>query len=1019
MGMHQMLGPSFGAGADYEIERSLRFNSGDSSYLNRTPSSASNRKTWTWSGWLKLSKPSTGYDRIFGSETGSNAITTIRITQLSGQEDRLEFHHNDGSTVSNVTTNAKLRDVGAWYHIVVAVDTTDATAANRTKIYLNGEEQTLSVSTYLPQNHDTYINSTSPQNIGRSQQYGAYLNGYLADVQFIDGTKLSASSFGEYNDDNNWVPKRYSGSYGSNGFHLKFADNSTSAALGTDSSGNNNTWTVNNLVAAAGVALPGARTGVFFDGTDDKISFTNNTDLDPGNGTFTLECFVYKLPGQQVVVYYGTGVGHAGFRVISNGKLGVERINTAFDLQTTGTVPENQWVHVAWVKSGTTIRGWINGVDAGSATTSQTYQGTFVTAKTLPSDGFNNTAISDLHLVKGTALYTSSFTPPTTISAHANTILLCFQNASSATTATVAPYGVTLTASSSPVPGAYPTSESYQIDSLLDSPINYEADSGNNGGNYCCWNPLSTRGPTFTDGNLTVENGGSGASGWRNVASTLAVSSGKWYAEFDTVGAQVGGLFLGVQKVPEDNSQFNPASFSNNFVGMTANSYSLNCFNGSKRTNSSDSGYGSGMSSGDKIMLALDLDNGKIWWGKNGTWFASGDPDSGTNAAFTGLTGTFVFALGISSNEKIHSNWGQRPFAYSNNISGFKSVCTMNFAEPPIADGSTAFNTRLWSGDANPSRALTGLNMAPDFVWIKKRSGTFSHYLFDIIRSNTKQLKSDSTDAEGTTSNKLISFDSDGFTVGNAGATNGAGDTYVGWAWDAGTSTVSNTDGSITSSVRASATNGFSIVSWTGTGATGSIGHGLNSKPQIVITKNRTDTAVWVVDVIGVLSSGTDYLLLGSTNGANSGGSTADNSVVNILQYNDRNGNGDAMIAYCFTSVAGYSSIGSYAGNGLADGPFVNTGFRPSWLLLKESSSNGELWTIYDSKRNTFNVAGKQLYPSLNAAEADATADTHARVDFLSNGFKIRGSHSSTNTSGATILYIAFAEHPFKTARAR
>jgi len=1014
MGMHQMLGPSFGAGADYEIERSLRFNAADSANLSKSFSSAGNTKTWTWSAWVKFNNNS-GTQVILNSANGNNFHSLYLNSNSKLKWDDVI----GGSNVQiNLIPDLLIRDFAAWYHIVLAVDTTQSTAADRNKMYINGVQVTYESGNNFGQNDISQFNQGSAFTCNIGSGYNAsYTNAYLADVQFIDGTQLAASSFAEYDDDNNWVPKKYSGSYGSNGYHLKFDDNSTSAALGTDSSGNNNTWTVNNLVAAGGVALPGARTSVFFDGTDDKITYTSNSDLNPG-ATFTLEAWVYRLDSQEIPVYYGTSAGHVGFRVLSNGGMGVERINTAFDLNYNGSgtsVPNNAWTHVAWTKTGGTLRVFINGSNVATTTNNNySYQGNFVTARTLNDN--RKFAISDLHLVVGTALYTSNFTPPSTITAHANTKLLCFQNASSATTATVAPYGVTLTATSSPVPGAYPTSENYQIDSLLDSPTNYEADSGNNGGNYCCWNPLSTRGPTFTEGNLTVENGGSGASGWRNVASTLAVSSGKWYAEFDTVGSQSGGLFLGVQKVPEDNSQFNPASFSNNFVGMTANSYSLNCFNGSKRTNSSDSSYGSGMSSGDKIMLALDLDNGKIWWGKNGTWFASGDPDSGTNAAFTGLTGTFVFALGISSNEKIHSNWGQRPFAYSNNISGFKSVCTMNFAEPTIADGSTAFDIQTYNG-TGASQTLGGLSFAADFFWRKCRSANQYHNLVDSVRGLSNALITNGTFTEQTGQSNVSNVTSTGYDIGTEGAINTNGATYVAWLWDAGTSTVSNTTGDINSNVRANQSAGFSIVSYTGNGSIGqTIGHGLNAVPQLIIAKSRSASIRWGVYHKDVGPGNT--LVLNSTTTPTGGtgvwGNTVPtNTVFTVSNDGEANANGGNYIAYCFAPVEGYSAIGSYQGNGLTDGSFIYTGFRPALIITKRTDSTGG-WVLWDTARNIFNVATEELYPDDPSAEY-----TGGGMDILSNGFKLRNASAHENNSGGTYIYAAFAEHPLKTSRAR
>ena len=240
-----MLAGASGAGAaGYEIERSLRFNSADSSYLNRTPSSAGNRKTWTWSGWLKLN--SVHYGNIFSNLLGNNNGLYVYF----GTDAKLYFNDFSLSGGTNLATDAAFRDFSAWYHFVIVMDSTQATAADRFKLYVNGVQQTLT-GTYPTQNLDGQWNNGNPHYIGRqSDGVGYYLNSYLADVHFIDGQALAATDFGEYDDNNVWQPIKYAGTYGTNGFHLDFSDNSSNAALGTDASGNGNTWTVNNLTAA-------------------------------------------------------------------------------------------------------------------------------------------------------------------------------------------------------------------------------------------------------------------------------------------------------------------------------------------------------------------------------------------------------------------------------------------------------------------------------------------------------------------------------------------------------------------------------------------------------------------------------------------------------------------------------------------------------------------------------------------------------------------------------------------------
>jgi hypothetical protein len=259
------------AAGGYTIERSVRFNSSDSAYLERTPSTAGNRKTWTWAGWVKRSK-------LGDTQSLFCAGTYLNVTSI-------RFDVSDKLTVQNLVSNSAItqldttqvfRDVGAWYHIAVAVDTTQATAASRFRVYLNGSEiTTFSTATYQSQNTDTFVNSTDAHQIGSLNWTSViqYFNGYAADYFLIDGQALDPTSFGKFDDNGIWQPIAYSGSYGTNGFHLPFSDNSTAAALGTDTSGNGNTWTVNNISVASGA------------GNDSVVDVpTNGTETDTGVG---------------------------------------------------------------------------------------------------------------------------------------------------------------------------------------------------------------------------------------------------------------------------------------------------------------------------------------------------------------------------------------------------------------------------------------------------------------------------------------------------------------------------------------------------------------------------------------------------------------------------------------------------------------------------------------------------------------------------------------------------------------
>jgi hypothetical protein len=344
---------------------------------------------------------------------------------------------------------------------------------------------------------------------------------------------------------------------------------------------------------------------------------------------------------------------------------------------------------------------------------------------------------------------------------------------------------------------------------------------------------------------------------------------------------------------------------------------------------------------------------------------------------------------------------------------------------------SEYFNTVLYTG-TDSAQSVTGVGFSPEFTWIKCRSHggsvSFEHILTDIIRGGTKSLTSNDAGAEVTNNatGYLNTFDLDGFTTA-AGSTSidavgGNLRTYASWNWKANGAGVSNTDGTITSTVSANTTAGFSIVSYTGTGSAGAtIGHGLGAVPRMIIVKNRDAADAWqVYHAANTANPETDYLVLNTT------AATADN----INRWNDTlptstlfsigdgvevNTNTEDYIAYCFAEVKSYSKFGSYTGNGSADGSFLYLGFRPSWLLIKRTDSAGYDWLLYDNKRQvSFNVVDDFLNP--NSSSAETTGNANQSLDFLSNGVKFRGNGASSNGSGATYIYMAFAENPFVTS---
>jgi hypothetical protein len=350
--------------------------------------------------------------------------------------------------------------------------------------------------------------------------------------------------------------------------------------------------------------------------------------------------------------------------------------------------------------------------------------------------------------------------------------------------------------------------------------------------------------------------------------------------------------------------------------------------------------------------------------------------------------------------------------------SGFKALCTTNLPEPTIADGSTVMDvvTRTFTG---ASASITSLAFAPDFLWFKRRNDAASHSLFDSVRGVSGRLLSNGTNAEITVTDALTSFDSNGFTLGvDSGSisVNGpSSGTGVVWAWDAGTSTVTNTQGSITSSVRANASAGFSVVTYTGTNSAATVGHGLGVAPQMVIAKSRTvSNTSWVVYHTS-LGGTNKVIVLNSTDAPQTitdywGSAAPTSTVFGVANGTFDNNNGN-LVAYCFAPVAGYSAMGSFTSG---SSPFVFTGFKPRFILAKGTGS-GRIWNIYDSARDPYNAAGKIL----KAENSGAEIDSPPRVDFLSNGFKIRSSSGAEPNVSDTYIYYAVAENPFQSSRAR
>tara|TARA_R110000796_G_scaffold193318_1_gene309858 strand:+ start:1402 stop:2457 length:1056 start_codon:yes stop_codon:yes gene_type:complete len=330
------------------------------------------------------------------------------------------------------------------------------------------------------------------------------------------------------------------------------------------------------------------------------------------------------------------------------------------------------------------------------------------------------------------------------------------------------------------------------------------------------------------------------------------------------------------------------------------------------------------------------------------------------------------------------------------------------------------FQTTTYAGGTTD---ISSLDFQPDFVWAKKRSGAENHGLFDSVRGATKTLTINDNAAESTRSGSLTSFDSDGWTMGGSdGIISASGNTYVGWAWKAGGSASSNTAGSITSSVSANQEAGFSVVSYTAVNANATVGHGLGVKPDVLIVKQRSASGQGYATLHPsfaitqfVRINETDALRTSTDGTGNFNSTVPTSSVFSIGTAVATGGSTATMIAYCFAEKQGYSKFGRYQGNGVTDGPYIHTGFKTAWVLIK-NITNADQWVLFDYKREGYNPDNDFFQP--NSSNQEGT-EAGAKIDLLSNGFKLRGSGGGigqTNNNGNTFIYMAFAENPFVTS---
>nr|ANO58169.1 hypothetical protein [uncultured Gammaproteobacteria bacterium] len=1026
-----------GAAADaYTIDQSLRFDDGDSAYLSRTQT-AGNRKTWTWSGWAKRCQLAATLD-IFGTPSEGDGLRWF------GAASNLNFLCL-GSGGAWIITDAEYRDVGAWYHIVLAFDTTESVAADRVKLWVNGVQVTsFSSSSYPAEDSEFKINNSGDVfSIGRGHA-NDYLDGYLAEVYFIDGTAYDADDFGETDTTTNqWKPIDAVDdlTFGTNGFYQKYSGTELADSFTDDSTaGDDSPHTitgygdVTNTLAQAKVGA----SSIYFDGTGDYLSIPSSSDFGFGTGEFTFETWVRFAAINEYQWIIGSNAdNHFDIMYSTDGTSIYVYLEDNGDALTFSWSPSTDtWYHLAVVRQSDTLRVYIDGTQLGTGSAaSADINATGLVfgmqqGSTYPLNGYlDSVRLSDsVRYPDGT-----TFTPSTTeFTADSNTMLL------------ISIWTGGLGADSSGNYNTFTPTNLVAGDQVLDSPTN-------NWATCRLMNYPPSSGATFTEGNLYLTTGSSG--GGRNTGrmsvSTILANSGKWYAELMVFSTT--SFYCGV-----GTNQVHVSSTSDNtryaFIYGVDGKVLLNT-DGSEAFST----YGSAFSTGDIVQIYIDMDAStpEVYFGKNGSWGdGSGNFDETTPTSAVVLGDTFFtadtdnagfFEFQFSSSSGGTSAQGQFNFGQDSTFSsqtaaggysdtneigdfkytvpsGAKALCVSNLPDPEIKLPGDNFNTVIWTGDASATRSITGLGFQADMMWSKNRSGSHQHNVVDTVRGvDNRLIMPNSSDAEDTSSAQgyFQSLDSDGWTMVYGSSTgwnvNKSGYDYVGWAWKGGGSAVTNTDGTnIDSQVSANTTAGFSICTYTGTGTNAdSFGHGLSSAELVII--KRREPSSWQVGSTPV--GWTKYLVLdtaaaAATSSVRWNDTAPSASVVTLGTSTTVNASGGTYVAYCFHSVEGYSKVGRYEGNGNADGTFVYTGFRPAFIMTKSVDSTSD-WQMFDDKRVGYNVDNYELEANDNVAE-DTSTDF---IDIVSNGFKNR---ITTDPNVAeTYIYIAFASYPFKYSPAR